>query len=135
MIIMNKLEKRLSKAVKNPENAIVLGTGIDSLPEFLKVFRTVFLFSFDPQPLKARNLVYRENFNSPDIVTDVSVIFVDLNHLSYLEKLVPVWQRWRPTILIEGNEPIDRSKSKLLYDHGYRCVDQQGFFHTWKLQT
>lgn len=134
MIIMSKFKKKISKSVKHLENAIVLGNGFNELDLILESFQTVFVFSYDPPTKKAKNLVYRENFNDVSPLFGVSVVFVDRDRLDDLEKLVDVWTKCQSAIMIEGNEVIDRSLSKILYSHGYHAVDQQSVFHTWKLK-
>lgn len=134
MIVMGKFEKRLSKSSKNVENALVIGSGFGKLEEILSVYKTVFVWAPTPPAIKAKNLVYRENFDHINQLTDISAIIFDINQLQFLDITVPVWKRYHSSILIEGNEPIGRDLSKTLYINNYRCVDQQGFYHVWKLQ-
>jgi hypothetical protein len=131
---MNKLQKRLRKLVKNPENAAVLGHGFGRLDIMLDLFKTIFIFSWDSPPAKAKNLIFRENFDDLNPLSEISMVFIDLNQLHHIEKIMPVCVRNKSLIIIEGNEVIGRDLSKTLYINNYRAVDQHGFYHVWKLQ-
>ena len=134
MIIMSKLIKRLRKLIKTPENAVVLGQGFGHMDIILNLFNTIFIFSWDKPTLKAKNLIFRENFDDLSPLDHVSMVFVDLNQLQHLEKIMPLCIRYRSLIIVEGNEVIGRDLSKVLYANNYRAVDQHGFYHVWKLQ-
>jgi len=132
MIIMSKFTKRLKKLIKEPDNAVVLGKGFGQLSEIVDLFKTVFIFSWDTPPLKAKNLVFRETFDDLSALTEISMILIDTDQLHHLENLAPLWNKFHPLVLIEGNEPIGRELSGPLYKGHFRCVDQQGFYHVWK---
>ena len=134
MIIMSKLIKRLRKLVKSPENAVVLGQGFGHLDIMINLFKTIFIFSWDAPKVKAKNLIFRENFDDLSPLSEVSMVFVDLNQLQHLEKILPVCIRYNSLIIVEGNDVIGRDLSKILYTNNYRAVDQHGFYHVWKLQ-
>ncbi len=132
MVEMNKFAKRLRKQVKHPENGIVIGRGFGMMPEIAEVFNTVFHFSFGESVFKAKNVVPRINLEDVSVLSDISMILIDLNQLHHLEKMLPVWSKYHPLVLIEGNDVIGRDLSGLLYNNHYRCVEQQGFYHVWK---
>lgn len=134
MIIMNKFKKRLTKTIGNPQNAVVVGHGFGELENILEIFKTVFIFSWDVPTLKAKNLVFRENLDDLNPLTDVSAILVDLDQIHHLEKLSQLWNRNKCTVLIEGFTPIGREFSKSLYRDHFRCIDQQEKYHVWKQQ-
>jgi hypothetical protein len=134
MIIMNKFKKRLTKMVGNPQNAVVVGRGFGQLESILEIFKTVFIFSWDTPPLRAKNLVLRENFNDLNPLNEISAILIDLDQLHHLESVSPIWNKNKCTVLIEGNAPIGRELSKSLYRDHFRCIDQQGIYHVWKQQ-
>jgi hypothetical protein len=131
---MNKITKRLRKLVKSPENAVVVGQGFGHLDIMLNLFKTIFIFSWDAPKVKAKNLIFRENFDDLSPLSEVSMVFVDLNQLQHLEKIIPVCIRHNSLIIVEGNDVIGRDLSKILYINNYRAVDQHGFYHVWKLQ-
>ena len=131
MITMDKFEKRLKKISKSCNNALVMGTAFGHLEKILKIYSTVFVINNIPA-IKAKNLVYRENFDYLDSIIQVSAVFFDLNNLEYLENLKDYWQRNDSIVVIEGNDPIGREFSKPLYDTGWGCTSLQGFFHVWE---
>jgi hypothetical protein len=134
MILMNKFKKRLTKIIGNPQNAVVVGQGFGQLSSILETFGTVFIFSWEPPNLKAKNLVFRENFNDLNPIHDISAIFIDLDQIQHLETISQIWHKNKCGILIEGNEPIGRNISGPLYRDHFRCTDQQGLYHIWKQQ-
>ena len=128
---MDKFEKRLRKVSKSYNNALVLGNAFGHLEKLLKIYSTVFVINELPT-IKAKNLIYRENFDHLNSIIQVSAVFFDLNKLEYLKDLKDYWQRNDSVVIIEGNEPISREFSKPLYDSGWGCTDLQGFFHVWE---
>jgi len=134
MILMNKFKKRLTKSVGDLQNAVVVGQGFGQLDSIVETFSTVFIFSWDRPNLKAKNLVFRENFNDLEPIRDISSIFIDLDQIQHLEKISQIWHKNKCTILVEGNDPIERSVSGPLYRDHFRCTDQQGIYHIWKRQ-
>jgi hypothetical protein len=134
MIIMNKFKKRLTKIIGRPQNAVVVGQGFGQLASILETFNTVLIFSWDYPNLRAKNLVFRENFNDLNPLHDVTAIFIDLDQTQHLENMSKRWQKYKCTVLIEGNDPIGRNLSVALYRDHFRCIDQQGIYHVWKQQ-
>ena len=132
MIIMEKFQKRLTKVCKTTETAVVVGSGIGNLEKILTLFNTVFVFSSNNNKLKAKNLIYRENFDHLSQITEVGIIIFDLDQVQMLEISSPLWTKWKSTVVIEGNDPIDRSLSKSLYKNEYECTSTQGAFHVWE---
>jgi hypothetical protein len=133
-MIMNKFQKRLSKLSKNCESAVVIGHGFGHLDQIIKIFKTVFVIDSVAPTIKSKNLVYRENFDNLSQITEVSMIFFDLDKVYHLNAVSPIWHRNKAMVVIEGNEPIDRTISKSLYDSAYECTGLHGFFHAWELK-
>jgi hypothetical protein len=131
-MIMNKFQKRLRKLLNNPNNALVLGTAFGNLENVLEIYSTVFVINGDPPEIKAKNLVYKENFDNLNAITEVSAVFFDLNQLDQLEIVKEFWRRNNSKVIIEGDEPIGREFSKPLYDTGWGCTSKQGLFHVWE---
>lgn len=129
---MSKFVKRLLKYTPRAENALVIGTAFGHLSEILTTYKTVFVISESPPPIKARNLVYRQNFDHLNQLTGISVIIFDLNQILLLETLKDVWQRNQSVVVIEGDEPIGREFSKPLYNTSWGCRQKLGLFHTWE---
>jgi hypothetical protein len=131
-MIMNKFQKRLRKLLSNPNNALVLGTAFGNLENVLEIHSTVFVIDRDPPEIKAKNLVYKENFDNLNAITEVSAVFFDLDQLDQLEMVKESWRRNNSKVIIEGDEPIGREFSKPLYDTGWGCTSKQGLFHVWE---
>lgn len=131
-MIMNKLQKRLRKLDKNQINAVVIGTAFGNLENVLEIYKTVFVIDENLPSVKAKNLVYKENFDNLNAITEVSAIFFDLNRLDQFTMVKEFWQRNCSKIMIEGDEPIGREFSKPLYDTGWGCTSKQGLFHVWE---
>lgn len=129
---MSKFEKRLRKTAGPTENVLVVGNAFGHLEHLLSIYKTVFVIGEKAPPIKARNLVYKNNFDNLNNISEVGVIFFDLGTLNQLENLKDFWSRHNSSVLIEGNEPIERDLSKPLYDTGWGCTDLQGFYHVWK---
>ena len=128
-MIMNKFQKRLSKLDKNQVNAVVIGTAFGNLENILEIYNTVFVIDDNFPTVKAKNLVYKENFDNLNAITEVSAIFFDLSRLDQFEMVKDFWQRNNSKVIIEGDEPISREFSKPLYDTGWGCTSKQGLFH------
>jgi hypothetical protein len=129
---MNKFQKRLSKLLKNYENAVVIGHGFGHLDEMVEIFKTVFVINTSAPMIKSKNLVYRENFNDLSQISEVSIIFVDLCEVHNLENICELWVRTKSVGAIEGNAPIEREFSKSLYNSHYRCTGLHGSYHIWE---
>jgi hypothetical protein len=129
---MSKFRKRIQKAQGTMVNALVIGTGFRRLDELTDIFKTVFVISSTLPEIKRKNLIFREGHNSLDPLSEITSIFIDKNQIHTLENLVPVMLKHHPYIFIEGNEVIGREFSLPLYQNGFRAIEQQGFFHTWK---
>lgn len=129
---MSKFEKRLKKTLGNTSNALVLGTGFGELPRIVSIFKNVFVINNTPPEIKAKNLIYRLNFDDLSPMADISSIFVDRCNVEYLSRISTMLERFRPTVIIEGNDVIDHKLCPSLYNHMYRATEQQGIFHIWR---
>jgi hypothetical protein len=131
---MNKFQKKLSKLLNNCENAVVIGHGFGHLYEIIDMFKTVFVIGEYVPAIKSKNLVYRENFDNLSQISEVSVIIFDLAEVGRLEEVSPIWHRTKAVVVIEGNEPIDRTLSTSLYASSYECTGLHKTFHVWELK-
>jgi hypothetical protein len=131
---MSKFQKRLSKLLNNCENAVVIGHGFGYLSEIIDMFKTVFVIEECMPAIKSKKLVYRENFDNLSQISEVSVIFFDLVAVHRLPEMYSVWHRNKAIVIIEGNDPIDRTLSTSLYAASYECTGLHGSFHTWELK-
>jgi hypothetical protein len=133
-MIMNKFQKRLSKILKNYENAVVIGHGFGYLDEIVDSFKTVFVISSSMPAIKSKKLVYRENFNDLSQIQEVSAILFDIAEIHRLQDTYPVWHKNKAVVVIQGNDPIDRTMSTPLYNSSYECTGLHGIFHIWELK-
>ena len=133
-MIMNKFQKRLSKLSKNYETAVVIGDGFGYLDKIVEMFKTVVVIKEHPPSIRSKNLIYRENFDNVSQISEVTVIIFDRSMVHRLEDALPIWHRNKSIVVIEGNDPIDRTLSKSLYASSYECTGLHSFFHTWELK-
>jgi hypothetical protein len=131
-MIMSKFQKRLCKLDKHQVNAVVIGNAFGNLENILEIYSTVFVIDESSPTVKAKNLVYKENFDNLNAITEVSAIFFDLSRLDQFEMVKDFWRRNNSKVIIEGDEPISREFSKPLYDTGWGCTSTQGSFHVWE---
>ena len=129
---MAKFAKRLRKLSSYTENALVVGKAFGNLDQLLEIYINVFVIDDLPPSTKARNLIYKENFDDLNMLTQVGAIFIDLDKIEKLEILEDFWQRHRSTIFVEGNDCILRHLSKPLFKTGWQCTSLQGIYHVWE---
>jgi hypothetical protein len=98
----------------------------------LEIYTNVFVVDEDPPSAKARNLIYKENFDDLNVLTQVGAIFIDLDKIDKLDILEDFWQRHKSTIFVEGNDCILRHLSKPLFKTGWQCTSLQGIYHVWE---
>ena len=72
MIIMSKFQKRLKKLSDKTENCLVVGKGFGHLSDFIEIYKTVFVVDNQRPDIKAKNIVYRDNFDETSHMTDIS---------------------------------------------------------------
>ena len=128
---MNKFQKRLKKISNNAENCLVVGQGFGHLKELTELYNTVFVIDQVRPELKAKNLVFRDNFTDTSYMSGVSAVFFDLASVGRLEISSPIWIRCKSFVIIEGDDPIERQFSAPLYRAGWLCTSRQGYFHAW----
>jgi hypothetical protein len=129
---MAKFAKRLRKLSGYTENALVVGKAFGNLDQLLEIYTNVFVVDDDPPSAKARNLIYKENFDDLNVLTQVGAIFIDLDKIDQLAVLEDFWQRHKSTIFVEGNDCILRHLSKSLFKTGWQCTSLQGIYHVWE---
>jgi len=129
---MSKLIKRIKKNFKNPRNVLVIGTGFGFLEELCDNFPSVFIISTLINPIKRKNLIYKENFEGIENVPDLDIIFIDRNQDINVEKLKPILLRYRPTLFVEGDEIFGRTEYKFLKQFSFSVVERFGLYHIWK---
>jgi hypothetical protein len=129
---MNKFQKRLMKLSRNNTHALVLGSAFGILDQILEIYDTVFVVSASQPVIKAKNLVYKENFVKLDHLQDMSSIFVDIDQLDHLDKVEVIWRKHNAKLFVEGGVRVENDKVKILYNSGWACTSLQGLFHVWE---
>jgi hypothetical protein len=129
---MAKFAKRLRKLSGYTENALVVGKAFGNLDQLLEIYTNVFVVDDAPPSAKARNLIYKENFDDLNVLTQVGAIFIDLDKIDKLVILEDFWQRHKSTIFVEGNDCILRHLSKPLFKTGWQCTSLQRIYHVWE---
>ncbi len=132
---MAKFNKRVSKTSKKSlQNALVIGEGFGYLENILQMFGTVFLINEKYPTRRARNLVYKENYDDLHLLIDVSHIFVDLKKITDISLVAPVFNRWKSLVLIEGDVIPNKEFTASLLHNGWKCYKLDGLFHTWEFK-
>jgi hypothetical protein len=134
---MSKFYKRIKKTcgVKDLTNVLVVGSAFGNLDDLLETFTTVFvLLPFD-STIKRRNLVYRQGLDNIEAMVDIDAIFIERRSIKVIKTLYPIWQRWKPTLFIEGEEIISKEDTKPLTLSNYRLIDTQKGLQVWKIQN
>ena len=129
---MAKFAIRLKKLSGYTENALVVGKAFGYLDQLVEIYTNVFVIDTEPPEIKARNLIYRENFNDLNVMAQVGAIFIDLDQVNNLDILADFWQRHKSTVFVEGNEAIARNFSKPFYRTNWECTSLQGIYHVWE---
>ena len=129
---MSKIVKRISKSLKIEGNSLVIGDAFGFLSEIINLFPSVFVVMNQKDKIKAKNGVYRDSVDDLHRLPEINFVFLDLNYKNQLDKFENLMILQKPTFLIEGEEVIGREFTQKFYQLGYRAIDQQGYFHTWK---
>jgi hypothetical protein len=128
---MNKFQKRITKSIKkSPIDCLIVGDGFGHADDLIEMFNTVFVLHGTIQK-KARNLVMRKDANTVFQLRDVAGIFISLDRVNHIEELSPLLSSSSPDIFVEGNEVLERTHTKVLYQLGYRAIAQLNFCHQW----
>jgi len=120
------------KLSRNNTHALVLGSAFGILDQILEIYDTVLVVSAVPPDIKAKNLVYKENFVKLDHLQDMSSIFVDIDQLDHLDKVEVIWRKHNAKLFVEGGVRVENDKVKILYNSGWACTSLQGLFHVWE---
>lgn len=129
---MTKFSKRIKKINRKARNLLVIGTAFGNLEELLDSFNTVFVVSDSPPIIKTRNLIYRENYDSIHMLTDVDIIMIDFDQSNFIPELTQVWRRTNPAIVVQGPDLISKDIQKILKSDHYNIVDIAKGYYLWK---
>lgn len=128
---MAKFIKRLKKSIDHVENALVVGKAFGYLDQLPNNFNTVFIHN-DSMVIKDRNVVNIASFDDIELSSPVHIVFLDLEYIPQISKLMGILSKQRPYLAIEGHDVIERPNVECLYKAGYRAIDKLDSYHLWK---
>lgn len=129
---MSKVTKRLLKYINVSDNALVIENKFGYLDDLVKVFDNVFYIARFPPTIKARNLVYRNDFFEISILPSITNIFVDPFNFNKINETLPILTKYKADIIVNSDVIIDRSLSKPIWAIGYRPIEVFHTFQLWK---
>jgi len=132
MIIMTKFAKKVTKAVKHTNNAIVIGRGFGYFDELIETFKTVFVLSDGVNETKGRNIVYREEFSDIKQLPYIDAVFVDNEQLENMKKLENLLQQTSLTLYIGTDHFLHPEYSTFLGNKKYEVVEITKSYQVWK---
>lgn len=128
---MSKLVKKIMKlsGIKQPRNALVLGSGFGFLEELLDSFKTVFVIPAGKEIAARRhNLVTRETTEMLYELPNIDAIIVDQDQIPRILELKPTWAKSTPVLVVEGPAFINRTLNKDRL--AVVLIEKQ--YHIWK---
>ena len=131
---MSKFAKRIKKLNKKCRNILVVDHAWGNLQEISENFNNIFLIDDQKRILRAKNIIYRENYDNLNHINDIDTVLVDLDHENHLSELLPVFKRWNSLILIEGPDLISKENQKFFKSHHYQIVEIHKTYYQWKLK-
>jgi hypothetical protein len=123
---MSKFAKRLRKTLGRLENCLVVGHGFGKMEDLFEIFNTVFL-------IKSKKLIYRENYDDLNQISELSVIFFDVDQIKEFKSVLPLVYKFKPYVIVEGSDIRDRNYFKDLYENRYQAIEIHSTHHLWKL--
>lgn len=131
---MSKLIKSLKKIKKKIGNCLVLGNAWGNLSDLVASFDNVFIFISDDQPVRGRNVIYRDNFKDPTLFSNINFVFIDSIYIDEIEKTQNIITFFRPVILLGSGEYISLKREKYLMSLGYILDEKRKTHQVWKLK-
>jgi len=132
---MTKFAKRMRKFDKKARNVLVIGTALGNLEDLLETFNTVFVVNDSSPRLQKRNIVYRENFDNIQSITDVDLIIIDVDRADSVPELIQLWRRTNPIIVMQGPDLILPEYQKILKADHYEIKEVAKGYYVWKNKT
>ena len=120
---MSKFSKRILSSSKTCRNCLILGSGQGWLYDLLEHCNTVFIIDGTDKTLKRKNIVHREDFQDINLLNDIDFVFVDQAHFSNLNKLKPLFTRYRPAIFLQASSDLSIEHYKYLRSESYSLVE------------
>lgn len=129
---MSKFVKRIKKLNKAARNVLIVGQGWGNLQDVIDSYSSIFLIDDEKRLVRAKNLIYREDFNNLNQLQDVDLVLLDLDHENHINDVIILLKRWSSILLIEGPELISKENQKLLKSNRYEIVEVQKRYYVWK---
>jgi hypothetical protein len=131
---MDKFSKRIKKLKDRVQNLLVIGDAWGNLPELAKNFDSIFIIGNQDRNYRAKNAVYREDFENISHIHGIDVILINLDQENSVKELLPVIKRSNPVILIQGPLIISKENQTFLKSHHYVIVEIHKSYFQWKLR-
>ena len=131
---MTDINKTIRKIAGNQKNALALYVDEEFIAGAAENFNTVFVYS-NSQVVRARNIVYRENFNDMSVLSEIGVVLFAGENLSSLKYLKDLLSKTRAAIILFSPELMDAEHAKLLKNYRYQIVDIRKKFQVWTFKN
>jgi hypothetical protein len=128
---MNKFVKRILKTSKTRRNALLIGPVFEVYRDLLDFLSTMFVVGGEPPPVKAKNLVFREDLHGVNELPDIDFIFIHYTRSVDIPKLQISILKNHPVIFVYGSEEWHRDEFKFLIGLGYTLIDLQPTLQRW----
>lgn len=129
---MSKFVKRIRKLNKASRNVLIVGQAWGNLQDVVESFSSIFLIDDQKRIIRAKNVIYRENFDNVSQLQDVDLILLDLDHENHINNILPILKRWTSILIIEGPGLISKENQNFLKTHRYEIVEVQKRHYVWK---
>lgn len=129
---MADLSKRIRKILKKPKNAVVLGNAMDNVGSLCELFSTVFIINGQIENFRKKNIIYRENFEGLENISEIDFVFVDKSRIDDIYELRNLIKRQQPYVLTEDTSAIRKEHTKFFREYQYQVVDIAKRFYIWK---
>jgi hypothetical protein len=131
---MSKFAKRMKKINKNFRNVLVIGSAFGNLQDLIDTAQTVFVVYPKDDTVRAKNLIYREELDSANILTDIDFVFIDEEYVHVLPNLQQLWRCAIATIMIEGSVGNSVDYYKFMKSLRYQVIDIRKDYHVWQIK-
>jgi hypothetical protein len=132
MIIMTKFVKKITKGDKAHENCLVLGNVWGNLDDVVEVFNTVFMLNEGEQPIRRKNVVYRQDFEDVSVLPYITSVFIDFGQLDKIIKIENVIKKFRLSAYIGHGYHLDNHYHRFFNSRGYELVEMNKNYQVWK---
>lgn len=129
---MADFAKRIRKTIKKPKNALVLGNALGHLEKISEIFSSVFVVNGEFGTVRKKNIIYREDFENLENISEIDFVFIDKTRINDLYELRSFLKRNHPFILTEDHDAIKKEHTKFFRDFQYQVEDISKGYYVWK---